>query len=106
MRSVVCAALLALAGCGYVGPPRAPALNILTAVNDLAAGEYGENILVRFTLPALTTDGLTVKNVKAVELFIGPGPSPFSSEAWAASAKRFEIPGPPKPGPVMYGTGG
>jgi hypothetical protein len=96
------AAVLAMAGCGYVGPPQPPALNILTTVTDLAAGEYGANILVRFTLPALTTDGLTVKSVRSVELFVGPSPSPFSTDAWASSARRFEIPGPPAPGPVTY----
>jgi hypothetical protein len=96
------AAVLALAGCGYVGPPQPPALNIPAGVTDLAAGEYGANVLVRFTLPALTTEGLTLKNVRSVELFIGPGPSPFSTDAWAASARRVAIPGPPEPGPVMY----
>jgi hypothetical protein len=101
-RGVTAAAVLALAGCGYLGPPQPPALNIPTAVTDLAAGEYGANLLVRFTLPALTTEGLTLQSVRSVELFIGPGPSPFSTEAWTASARRFEIPGPPAPGPVMY----
>ena len=99
-------AFLSLTACGYIGPPQAPALNIPTAVTDLRAGEYGANILVQFTLPALTTDGLTLKSVRAVELFIGPGPSPFSAEAWATSARRFEISGsnggPPAPGPVTY----
>lgn len=96
------AAVLPLAGCGYLGPPQPPALNIPTAVTDLAAGEYGANLLVRFTLPALTTEGLELKSVRSVELFVGPAPSPFSAEAWSASARRFEIPGPPAPGPVMY----
>jgi len=93
-----------LAACGYVGPPRPPALNVLASINDLAAGEYGPNIVVRFTLPSLATDGLELKNLKSVELFIGPGPDPFSAEKWAAAAKKFEIPGPPKPGPVTYQT--
>jgi hypothetical protein len=99
---IAVAAVLAMAGCGYVGPPQPPALNILTAVTDLGVGEYGANILVRFTLPALTTDGLTVKSVRSVELFVGPMPTPFSTDAWASSARRIEIPGPPPPGPVTY----
>lgn len=96
------AAVLALAGCGYVGPPQPPALNIPTSVTDLSAGEYGGNILVHFTLPALTTEGLTLKKVRSVDLVIGPGPSPFSADTWFASARRFEIPGPPMPGPVTH----
>jgi hypothetical protein len=103
-RGLAVAAVLALAGCGYVGPPQPPALNIPVAVTDLAAGEYGANVVVRFTLPALTVDGLTLKSVRSVELFIGPAPSPFSADAWAAAARRIEVPGPPAPGPVMYQT--
>jgi hypothetical protein len=84
---------LALAGCGYIGAPRPPSLNIPSAIADLTAGEYGDNILVQFTLPALTTDGLDLKRVESVEVFAGPGPAPFTTDSWAATAKRYPVPG-------------
>jgi hypothetical protein len=82
-----------LSGCGYVGAPLPPALDIPVAVTDLRALEYGDKILIEFTMPALTTEGLALKIVRSAELRAGPGPTPFSTEAWAASARRYEVPG-------------
>ncbi len=62
------AAAVLLAGCGYIGPPQAPALDIPSRVTDLRAVEYGENIRVEFTLPPLTTEGLPLTSVRSVEL--------------------------------------
>ena len=33
-----------LSGCGYVGPPQPPTLDIPATIADFRAGEYGENI--------------------------------------------------------------
>jgi hypothetical protein len=65
--------LVLLAGCGYPGDPKPPALEIPSRVTDLRAAEYGANILVEFTLPALTTEGLALTKVKSVELRISAG---------------------------------
>jgi hypothetical protein len=100
-RKALPAVVFSLAGCGYIGPPRPPSLNIPSAVNDLTAGEYGDNIVLQFTLPALTTDGLTLKSVESVELFAGPAPTPFERDAWAATAKRYGVPGT-TPGPLAH----
>jgi fibronectin type 3 domain-containing protein len=62
-----------MAGCGYPGDPKPPALEIPSRVTDLRAAEYGGNILVEFTLPALTTEGLALTKVKAVELRVSTG---------------------------------
>jgi fibronectin type 3 domain-containing protein len=62
-----------MAACGYPGEPKPPTLEIPSRVTDLRAAEYGGNILVEFTLPALTTEGLALTKVKAVELRVSTG---------------------------------
>ena len=59
-----------------MGPPKPPALEIPTRITDLRAAEYGDQILVQFTIGPLTTDGLALKSVKAVELRVAAGDSP------------------------------
>jgi hypothetical protein len=92
---------LILSGCGYIGPPLPPALDIPTAITDLRAVEDGDRILVEFTIPQLTTEGLPLKNLRSVELFVGPPNAPFNPDTWAANAKRFEVPAD-SPGPVAF----
>jgi predicted small lipoprotein YifL len=90
MRFLAAALIVALAGCGYVGPPLPPALHIPQPVMDLQAEIVGDKILVRFTPPALTTEELPVE-LRAITLYIGRGETEFSRERWAASAQRFEV---------------
>jgi hypothetical protein len=73
-----------LAGCGYPGDPKPPALEIPSRVTDLRAAEYGGNILVEFTLPALTTEGLALTKVKSVELRVSAGTASQSMNLKAA----------------------
>jgi hypothetical protein len=61
------------AGCGYVGDPKPPELEIPSRVTDLRAAEYGAKIVVEFTLPALTTEGLALTKVRSVELRVSAG---------------------------------
>jgi hypothetical protein len=84
-------ATVLLSGCGYIGAPLAPALDIPTRVTDLRAIEYGENIVAQFTLPPLTTEGLPLKTVESVDLYIGAFTAPFNQNAWAASARPFPV---------------
>ena len=92
---------IALAGCGYVGNPLPPALNIPTRVSDLRAAQRGDRIEVEFTLPEKTTEGLAIKNLRAVEVFVGLSPNPFQESAWAGSAKRYEVTNA-KPGAILH----
>jgi hypothetical protein len=92
-------AALLLAGCGYVGAPMPPALDIPQRVSDLAAAEYGDKIRVQFTIPPLTTEGLPLKSVRSVDLYIGPAINPWNQDAWAATAKRIPV-AATGPGPV------
>ena len=63
-----------LTGCGYVGDPLAPALNIPEKVTDLRAVQRGGKIIIDFTPPVRTTEGLLIKRLGPVELQIGDKP--------------------------------
>jgi fibronectin type 3 domain-containing protein len=89
-RSLVAAAL-ALAGCGYVGPPLPPTLDIPQRVTDLAVAEYGDQIHVQFTIPPLTMEGLPLTSVRSVEMRVGPPTASWNQDAWAASAKSVQV---------------
>jgi len=90
--------LLLLAGCGFPGPVLPPLLDIPSQVPVVNAAEYGDKIIVEFTLPELTTEGNPLRNVRLLEVRIGPGVTPFSVDAWAQTAKSYPVPSP-APGP-------
>lgn len=91
-----------LAGCGSIGEPLYPALNVPTRVSDLSAVERGDKIDVRFTIPPLTTEGMALKEIGSVELRIGSSPAGgFQAGDWAAAAQRIEVPPPAQPGAVQ-----
>lgn len=81
-----------LTGCGYVSQPLPPALDMPMRVTDLRVTERAGKIVADFTISPLTTEGLALKTVRSVELRAGIAPQPFTMEAWAAAAKRFEVP--------------
>ena len=58
----VAAAAVLLSGCGYIGEPQYPLLNIPVPVKDLAAVQRGAAIVYQFTMPELTTEGTLVRN--------------------------------------------
>lgn len=88
------------AGCGAPADPLPPSLNIPEAVPDLRAQQVGGRLLVRFTLPPLTTDGVALARFRRVELRAGPPPADgFDTERWAAQAREIPVPAD-GPGPV------
>jgi hypothetical protein len=88
------AAILILHGCGYVGEPMYPLLNIPKPVTDLEAIERGKAILYQFTLPALTTEGKLAK-IGRIEIRAGEAPKgAFNREEWLSKAIELEA----KPG--------
>ena len=65
------------------------------AVTDLTAIERGDEIIIRFTTPARTTDNLAIREFDNIDLRIGPAVKPFTFEAWEVSAKRYDVEAPP-----------
>ena len=66
-------AVLWLTGCGYVGDPLPPLANVPGSVTDLKAWQRGSRILVQFTLPAMTTEGIAIKTPLRTDLRISAG---------------------------------
>lgn len=91
----VAAVVLLLNGCGYEGDPKPPALMRPLKASDLSAVEHGANIVVTFTLPQDTTEGLPIKGVPDVELRIGAAPSPWNQDAWVSNSDRVPVPAQP-----------
>jgi len=72
ITAAIAAALCALLyGCGTIGEPLYPSLNIPVRIVDLHAVEHGKVLIIDFTIPAITTDGVAVKNIQSVELRVG-----------------------------------
>lgn len=89
-------------GCGYVGDPLPPALNIPQRITDLRAVEVGDRIEIEFTLPSLTTEGIVLRTLGGVDLRAGrvpQAPETFDPVRWANSAKVIET-SSEQPGPV------
>ena len=89
--------------CGTRGDPLPPALNIALPVADLRAVEYGDRLVIDFTIPRLTTEGMTLRRLGTVELRAGPGTTPFETNRWAATARQIPV-NADKTGPVSATT--
>jgi fibronectin type 3 domain-containing protein len=69
MRFVLLAAAAAvLSGCGYVGDPLPPALNIPVPVSDLRVIQRGDKLIFDFTAPAVTTEEIALRSISALEI--------------------------------------
>jgi len=101
VRTAPALAALFASGCGYVGDPLPPALNIPVAVADLSAVQRGTAIVARFTIPANSTDGILLRRIGAVDLRVngeavpvaaaGPGPVEVSIPAARWSGQTVEL---------------
>lgn len=77
-----------------------PSLNIPERITDLKARQRGEQIVIEFTLPSLTTDGVALRRLRAVELRAGrPPEGDFDIHRWAAQAQVVPV-GAFEPGPA------
>ncbi|HZY64098.1 MAG TPA: hypothetical protein VFE38_16390 [Edaphobacter sp.] len=57
-----------LSGCASPGPARPPSLQLPQAVTDLSAEREGDHVLLRWTTPEKTTDGLKVQPPLTAEI--------------------------------------
>ena len=103
---VLSVSAIVLAGCGYAGEPKAPALRRPVKVTDLAAVERGAKIVVTFTLPQETTEGLPISGSPDVELRVGAMPAPWNQDAWQASSDRVPMPAWQVPPPGAMAASG
>ena len=87
-RFLPAAAALFLAACGYIGDPQPPLANIPSGVNDLAAMQRGGQIIVQFTVPALTTEGHPIPRPLKLDLRAGTVDH-FEPNQWAAGARQI-----------------
>lgn len=78
-RPAPAALALLLAGCGYVGDPLPPSLQIPQRITNLEVAQRGDQIVVRFVLPALTTDHVGLRFLKSVDLRAGEERIPVPS---------------------------
>jgi len=91
---------LLLDGCGYVGDPLPPLVNMPARVEYLSVIERGTRILVQFSLPEKTTEGVAIKTPLKADVRIGAGSGPDwepqSKPAMEVSVKngaaQFETP--------------
>ena len=66
-----------LTGCGYVGNPLPPVVNIPLPVRDLKAAQVGDRVVVEFTQPLETTEGLKIKRLGSVDVRVGKKAEPI-----------------------------
>ena len=87
MRTLlVVLAMAAACGCGFVGGPLPPALNIPERVTVLNAHQHAGQLVIGLVVTGKTTDGLVLKRLREIELRYGP-PGP-SMDHWADVYKR------------------
>jgi hypothetical protein len=100
LRLAALGGTLLAAGCGYVGDPLPPALNLPKVVADLRATEHGDRLVVDFTIPDRTTEDLPLKRVTQVDLRIWPNDNqPFTMERMLAASNSVPATAT-APGPV------
>lgn len=91
LRAATAVIAAALTGCGYIGDPLPPALNIPLPAANLRASQLGGKVIIRFTLPDLTTDGVGIDSLGEVELRAAETGPPGNIDEWASSATRIDV---------------
>ncbi len=81
-------ASLLTTGCGYAGDPLPPLASVPARVTDLAAVQRGARIIVQFSIPERTTEGIAIKTPVRLDLRIGTAAPPFDAGQWAAQARK------------------
>lgn len=91
LRLLAASLMMILSGCGYVGDPLPPALNIPLPVRELSAVERGDQLHIAFTIAPTTTEGLPVR-IREVQVLVGPGePQQGDRDVWEQAAVRVPV---------------
>jgi hypothetical protein len=61
-------AVLGMAGCAAMGPPRPPSLELPKPPTDLRATRKGDKVVLTWSVPALTTDHLAVRSFGPIRI--------------------------------------
>ncbi len=77
--------------CGSIGEPLPPLLNIPERTQDLAAKQIRREIVVEWTAPRLTTEGLPVKNLAFSSIHFMELAEPFDLPALSGFEQRSKI---------------
>ena len=88
-----------LSGCGYAGEPKPPELKRPEKVKNLDVTERGDKIIVTFTLPEQTTEGLRIGEPPDVELRVGVAPATWNQAEWEKNSERVAVAAGPWPAP-------
>ena len=91
MRRLLLLPLL-LSGCGYVGEPLPPSLNIPAPIADLRVEQVGADLVIAFTAPEVTTDGVIFSRLGGVEAMINDDPVAIPSPASEPGPVRIVAP--------------
>jgi len=85
-RSLLCAGALWLAGCGSVGDPLPPLVNIPERAQDFAGRQTAQGLVLEWTWPETTTEGMPLTDLESFEVHFMEVASPREP----VSPERFE----------------
>lgn len=99
----VSASILFSAACGYVGPVLPPSPEIPTPITDVTAAERGDQIVINFTTPPRTTDGVAITRFSNIDLRVGPeDQSPDKDKSFDVEPPAPSDKDDPQPKPISY----
>jgi predicted small lipoprotein YifL len=82
LTPVALALVTVLFGCGKIGPPLPPEIRVAERTTDLTAFQEGDDAVLRWSYPSLTTDGSALTDVEAIQV-------------WRATLPEGQEPPPP-----------
>lgn len=85
-------AALVLTGCGYVGDPLPPALNIPAPVVGFTAVQRGADFVITFIAPELTTENLTLSRISSIDLRVNDKQIPNLPAPEPGKPAKYEVP--------------
>lgn len=88
MISIVLLLCAAAVACGKKGPPLAPLRRVPSAVTDLTASRFADDVFVRFTVPSTNIEGPGAANLARLEVYALTTTDPLSVEDVQTDAVR------------------